>query len=104
MTGRRYIKDFDEFLARFQHVGSMREVLSEFDIPALLALKGVERQEAEEVLIERLDAGFNDARIPPTLEVMESRSAIPVLRRRSRGLDETAVGAALAFWRLAAGG
>jgi hypothetical protein len=100
MTARRHIKDFDQFMARFMLQGSMREALSDFDVPALLALKGAERQEAEEVLIERLESSVNDPRVPRALGFMKSRRALPALRRVTRALNETAVEAALFLWEL----
>jgi hypothetical protein len=49
-----------------------------FDLTALVALKGVERDWMEYALINRLDSG--DARIPRALSVMESTLALEPLR------------------------
>jgi HEAT repeat protein len=57
-----------------------RESLESYDLNALFALEGQERDQAEQILIERL-IETNDPRAPKALRQLGSEKALPALRR-----------------------
>jgi hypothetical protein len=95
-----FFQGFQDLAQRFQG-GTGRAALEDFDLSGLRALSGPEREEAIDLLIERLASGANDPRVPRALVAMGAERAAPALRAvLLRSIDETAVAAALALWEM----
>lgn len=96
---RKYFKDYTAFVERFVS-GSGREALEDFDVSSIVLLRGDEREEAIDVLLEQLAASVNDPRIPRALAALKSDRALPALEKRAAtGQDDTAVATAESLWR-----
>jgi HEAT repeats len=94
--------EYQRFLDSVHAPLDSREPVERFDLEALAALHGHERDQAEKILLDLLDRE-DDGRVPDALAAMgSSRAAAPLKRALARGGGELMrVRTAEALWRLA---